>query len=217
MKRRVTGSSAATSEATKFSPTPETHDHGAAFARQDDALRLLLANYRQRVRAFELGHGGAHGLEQVFLRGEMKVHAMRDHFGVGFRGERVAGLLQLLAQLFVIFDDAVVDDGQAIVRDVRVCVALGRHAVRGPARVRDADLAVRGIRLDGFLEHLDLADGAQPLELRGAIQHGDAGGVVATVFEPAQSLHEDGDDVALSDGSDDSAHLDSAHEASGGR
>jgi hypothetical protein len=73
--------------------------------------------------------------------------------------------------------------------------------------VRDADLAVRGIRLDGFLEHLDLADGAQALEFRGAVEHGDAGGVIASVFEPAQSLHEDGDDVALSDGSDDSAHL----------
>ena len=186
----------------------ETHDHRAAFARQDDALRLFFANYRQRVRAFELGHRGPHGLEQIFVRSEMEVHAMRDHFGIGFRGERVAGLLQLLAKLFVIFDDPVVDDGQAIVRDVRMRVALGGHAVRGPARVRDADLAVRGIRLDGVLEHLDLADRAQALELRGAVEHGDAGGVVATVFEPAQSLHEDGDDVSLSDGSDDSAHLD---------
>ncbi len=177
----------------------------------------VFADYRQRIGAFELGHRGAHGLEQIFLRGEVEVHAMRDHLGVGFRGERVAGLLQLVAQLFVIFDDPVVDDGQAIVRDVRVRVALGRHAVRGPARVRDADLAVRGIRLDGVLEHLDLADRAQALELGGAVEHGDAGGVVAAVFEPAQSLHQDGDDVALSDGSDDAAHLDSVREASGGR
>ena len=115
--------------------------------------------------------------------------------------------MQLFAQLFVIFDDPVVDDGQAAERDVRVRVALGRHAVRGPARVRDADLAVRGIRFDGVLEHLDLADRAQALELGGAVEHGDAGGVVAAVFEPAQSLHQDGDDVALSDGSDDAAHL----------
>ena len=71
----------------------QTHDHRATFARQDDALGLRLADYRQRVGAFELGHRGAHGLEQILLRGEMEVHAMRDHFGVGLRGELVAELL----------------------------------------------------------------------------------------------------------------------------
>ncbi len=135
------------------------------------------------------------------------VHAMRDHFGVGLGGERVAQLLQLFAQLFVVLDDAVVDDGEAVVRDVRMRVALGRHAVRRPARVRDAELAVGRIRVDRVLQHLHLADGAQALEFGGAVQYGDAGGVVAAVFEPAQSLHQDGDDVALSDRSDDSAHL----------
>ena len=163
----------------------ETHDHRTTFAREDDALGLGFTDDRQRIGAFELGHRGTHGLEQVLLRGEVEVHAMRDHFGVGFRRERVAGLLELVAQLFVILDDAVVDDGQATQRDVRVRVAFRRHAVRGPARVRDADLAVRGVRFDRFLEHLDLADRAQSLELGGAVEYGDAGGVVAAVFEPA--------------------------------
>ena len=45
------------------------------------------------------------------------------------------------------------------------------------------------------------------LSLRRAVEHGDAGGVVAAVFEAAQPFHEDGDDVPLSDGSDDAAHL----------
>ena len=185
----------------------QTDDHGTTFARQDDALGLGFADYRQRVGALELGHGGAHGLEEIFLRGEMEVHAVRDHFGVGFGGEGVAGLLELFAQLFVVLDDAVVNDREAAERDVRMRVALGRDAVRGPARVRDADLAVRGVGFDRVLEHLDLADGAQALELGGAVEHGDAGGVVAAVFEAAQPLHQDRDDVALSDGSDDAAHL----------
>ena len=143
----------------------ETHDHRATFAREDDALGLGFADDRQRVGAFELGHRGAHGLEQIFLRREVEVHAMRDHFGVGFRREGVAGLLQLFAQLFVILDDAVVDDREAAERDVRMRVAFRRDAVRGPARVRDADLAVRGVRFDCILQHLDLADRAQALEL----------------------------------------------------
>ena len=83
MKRRVTGSSAATSEATKFSSTPEADDHRAAFARQDDALRIVLAHHRERVGALELRHGGAHGLEQVLHRCQVMVDAVRDDFGVG--------------------------------------------------------------------------------------------------------------------------------------
>ena len=146
MKRRVTGSSAETSEATKFSSTPEADDHRATFARQDDALGFGFADHRQRVGAFEFGHRGAHGLEQILLRLHVVVHAMRDHLGIRFGGEVVAELLELVAQLFVILDDAVVHDGEAVVRDMGVRVALGGHAVRGPARVGDAHLAVRGVR-----------------------------------------------------------------------
>ena len=50
-------------------------------------------------------------------------------------------------------------------RDVRVRVALARHAVRGPARVRDAEVAVRGICVERVLQLLHLADGAQPLQM----------------------------------------------------
>ncbi len=46
----------------------EADDDRAAFARQDDALRIVLADDRERVGAFELGDRGAHGLEQVLLR-----------------------------------------------------------------------------------------------------------------------------------------------------
>ena len=39
-----------------------------------------------------------------------------------------------------------------------------------------------------------------------AVQHGDAGRVVAAVLEAAQAFDQDGNDVAISDGADDSAH-----------
>jgi hypothetical protein len=186
---------------------PEADDHRTTLAREDDALGLLLTDDRERVRALELRDGGAHGLEQILLRLQMVVYTMGDHFGVGLRSEFVTGLLQILAQLFVVLDDAVVNDGEAVVRDVRVGIALRGHAVRRPARVRDAHLAVGRVRVDRVLEHLHLADGAQPLEVRRAIEHRDAGGVVAAILEPAQAFHQDRDDVALSDGSDDAAHL----------
>ena len=135
------------------------------------------------------------------------MHAMRDHFGVGLGSELVTELLQVVAQLFVVLDDAVVHDGQTVVRDMRMRVALGGHAMSGPARVCDAHLAVRVIGVDRVLEHLHLADGAQALQMRRAVQYRDAGRVVAAIFQPAEPFHEDGYDVPVSDGSDDAAHL----------
>ena len=81
--------------------------------------------------------GPAHGAEDVTQLLLVVMNAMRDDFGVGLGAERVAELGQLFTQLFVILDDAVVNDRDAVTRDVRVCVALGRHAVRRPACVRD--------------------------------------------------------------------------------
>ena len=90
MNRRVTGSSAATSDATKFSSTPEADDDRAAFAREDDPLGILLADHGQRVGAFELRHRRAHGLEQVLHRLEVVVDAVGDDFGVRLGRELVA-------------------------------------------------------------------------------------------------------------------------------
>jgi hypothetical protein len=59
----------------------------------------------------------------------VEMHAMGDHLGVGFRCEGIAGPGQLVAQLFVIFNDAVVNDRESAQRDVRMGVAFGRDAV----------------------------------------------------------------------------------------
>ena len=86
-------------------------------------------------------------------------------------------------------------------------VALAWYAVSSPTRMRDADLAPGRILIDGILQHLDLTDRAQARETVGAIEDCDAGGIIAAVFQPAQTLHEDGDDIALGDRSDDSTHI----------
>ena len=144
MNRRVTGSSAATSDATKFSFVAEADHDRAARAREHDAVGVFLRHHRERVRAFELRDRRAHGLEQVARCLQVIVDAVRDDFGVGLGRELVAGL-QLVAQLLVVLDDAVVHERDAVARDVRMGVALARHAVRGPARVRDAEVPVRRV------------------------------------------------------------------------
>ena len=75
---------------------------------------------------------------------ERRLDQVREHLGVGLGLERVPLHLEHLPQRAVVLDDAVVHDGdRARAVDVRMRVALVRRAVRGPARVGDAD-ACRG-------------------------------------------------------------------------
>ena len=87
----------------------------------------------------------------------------------------------------MVLDDAVVHD-RDVAGDVRVGVELARPAVRGPARVADAGRARRAVRFaSAVVEVRELADGAHDLDAL-AVVHGEAGRVVAAVFEPAQAV-----------------------------
>src|SRR6185437_6330041 len=188
----------------------EPHDDGAPLPSQNDAVRIALAHDGERIGAFELGDGCADRLEQIAYGLEMAMHAMGDHLGIRLRGELVTAALELGAQLLMVLDDAVMNDRESVARDVRMGIALARHAVGRPARVRDAELAVRRIVIERVLQRLHLADGAQALELVMAVDHGDPSRVVAAIFEPAQALHQNGNYVALGNRSDDSTHLGSS-------
>jgi len=118
-------------------------DHDRATLASDyDAVGVGLRYHGQRVGTLEFGHCCANGLEQVARHLEVVVHAVRDHLGVRLGGELVALALRFGAQFLVILDDAVVDDRDAVLGDVRMGVAFARHAVGRPARVRDAEATV---------------------------------------------------------------------------
>ena len=136
----------------------------------------------------------------------MMVDAMRDHFGVGFRAEGVPEVDEPGPQRLVIFDDAVVHDGDPVARDVRMRIARGRHAVGGPAGVGDADVTLNRRRGEGVLQSLDLAHRAHAGELMLLRQHGEPGRVVAAVLEAPQALDEDRNRIAFRNNTDDSAH-----------
>jgi hypothetical protein len=61
------------------------------------------------------------------------------------------------------------------------------------------------IRLDASHELCDARGGARTLEA-GACVNRHAARVIPAVFKPLQTLHEDGNDIALRNCSDDAAH-----------
>jgi hypothetical protein len=88
---------------------------------------------------------------------------------------------------------------------MRMRVVNDRRAMRRPARVGNARAVLEAFGGDAGRQ---LGD---PRRAAGASQSAplmdrDAARVVAAVFEPTQALDEDRDDVARTDGRDDSAH-----------
>ena len=175
-------------------------------------MRLVLAEDGDGIGAVQLRDGRLHRLEQVSVI--QAVDQVADHLGVGLAVESVALALQRGAQFFVVFDDAVVDQRDAAglaarvlawtVAEVRMRVVNQRRAVRGPARVGNAGGAREMLLLD-LLQQLGHPVGAaRALQAVGMDCH--AAGVIAPVFQPLQTLHQDGNDIASRDGADDATH-----------
>ena len=132
---------------------------------------------------------------------------MRQHFGVGVGTERVAGLEQLLFESVVIFDDAVVDDGDSAgLIEVRMRIFVRRRPMRGPARVADAEISRDRFGFQKLCEtfadfSLFLAD-----QQFAVMHHGDACAVVTAIFQPSQSFQQDGRSRFFTDVSNNAAH-----------
>ena len=113
---------------------------------------------------------------------------------------------QLLAQLAEILDDAVVHDRDAV-GGVRMGVALGRLAVGRPAGVADADRARRAARSRSRASRLRSLPSARRRVELAVLQRGDAGGIVAAIFEALERIDQLARDRLAAENSDDSAHV----------
>ena len=130
-----------------------------------------------------------------------------QNLGIGGGLELVAGSEQTRLQPFVVFDDAVVDDGDSTgLIEVRMRIDVGRGTMSGPAGMADAGMAGGGglkqKRRDSFVDApLFFAD----LE-RVPVENGDARAVIAAVFEPAQPVDDDRRRLVISNIANNSAH-----------
>ena len=120
----------------------------------------------------------------------------------------IALVQELALQLREILDDAVVYQGDAsALAHMGVGVDVVGLAVGGPAGVADAQGAgqIRAV-MGQVLQHLQAALGLLHLHpLRAA--HGDACGVIAPVFQPLQSVQQNGRGLLLAYISYDSTHI----------
>ena len=180
-------------------------DERRAVAHGDDRPRIVGRDEHQREQPAQHAKRAAHGAFQP-VAAHLALDDVRDHLGVGLGDEPVALGGQLALQLEVVLDDAVVDDDDAPgAIAVGVRVLLGRPAVRGPAGVADAVVAVEGGVGKRQLEVRQLARRAAQRD--GAVaDDGDPGRVVAPVLETPEALDEDRDDRLAPDVTDDATH-----------
>ena len=181
----------------------DADDDGTAIARDDDGVGAFGIDHRESVGAADHGERGAHRILERLLgrRGDQVGHDFR----IGLRQKLHALRGEAGPQLRGVFDDAVVDDGEALrTVGVRVRVPVARLAVRRPAGVRDAGAALEL----GGQRVLELANATLALvdaEFVAPHQR-DAGRIVAAVLQPVQTLEEDRRRIALADVTDYAAH-----------
>ena len=175
-------------------------DHDAGFARAEGDDRLRTGQARA---------GLLHGGKEVASGIEALLEEVGDGLGVGLAVERVAAPGELGTEGGVVFDDAVVDDDDVVAAaGVGVGVGVAGGAVGGPAGVTDARVGGgQGVLADGAVELGDLSAALGDRGLAPCLgQEGDAGRVVAAVFEVAQAGQQDRRGLARAGVGDDPAH-----------
>ena len=175
------------SDATKNSPSPSPTTIGGPFRAatilSGSSAEISTSAKRPRISMQRPAH---RVFETVVLH--LALDEMRDDFGVGLGDERVALPLQLLLQIEIVLDDAVVhDDDLAGAVAVRMGVLLGRAAVRRPARVADAVVAgVAGVGSRRMTRsRFDSLPALRRSVTAPVADDRDAGRIVAAVFQTA--------------------------------
>ena len=128
-------------------------NHRAVLAGHVDLLRIIFKHHSQRIGTADTHHGmvdGIHRGTQVFL--VIIVYQLDRHLGVGLGIELITFPQQLIFQLLIVLNDAVVyADHIAVVAAMGMGVVLGWLAVGRPAGVADAAVPCQGLAAIGLL------------------------------------------------------------------
>jgi hypothetical protein len=178
----------------------DADDERASLPRAHDPAGFAGGDHGDGVGTVKLGHGRLHRVQEIAATRSVPVgvHQVRDDLGVGLRAEDVPQRLQALAQRLEVLDDAVVDDGDLVGRDVRMGVGRGRRAVRRPTGVGDAGAGRQAARVSLRREvgHARGADHSLEAGRSPRVDDRQPRRVVTAVFESADAVDQDRDDVA---------------------
>lgn len=152
----------------------DADDERAAVARDEKLIRAIGAQDAERVAALQAAERFEHSVLEIAVAGIIHIQQVHNDLGIRLTMEHEALGLEHLAQLHEVFDDAVLHNGElAIVAHMRVGVCLRRCAVRCPARMAEADVAVKVLTVMRFGKKvLDHAAGLGQFD-RAAVEHGD--------------------------------------------
>ena len=151
----------------------------------------------------------AHGLQHAAALLIVDLQQLGHHLAVGLRGEFHPLAQQVFLDLLVVLDDAVVDQGHlAALAHMGMGVDVVGLAVGGPAGVADAQVPVEVRPVMAELpQRLQPALALADLQSQLLRPHSDAGGVIAPVLHPIQTIQQDGGGLlVLAHESDNSAH-----------
>ena len=115
---------------------------------------------------------------------------------------------QLQPQSLMVFDNAVMHQSQSLTGNMGVRISRRRLSMGRPARVRNADAAVKpALAFDQLFQDPDATDALGDLDLAGLVLNRHAGRVVAAVLEASQSIENIFRRPFRADVSDDAAHM----------
>ena len=116
----------------------------------------MRADRRQGEVAAKFDYAPAEGLGEAHARGELPFEHVGNDFAVCLGGAGMAFDCELLAELAVVLDDAVVDDGDgAGAVEVGMGIVLDRGAMGCPAGMADPGSQSRRRLRGGRLERIE--------------------------------------------------------------
>ena len=188
----------------KHLPLTKADSERRALAGADQQIRMARENHRQRKGAMHPlqrcrcgSFGRMTALQEI-------IHQKREGFSIGFGLKGVAARFQFGAQLRVVFDDTVMDNNHAR-RTMWMRIARGWRAMRGPARMTNAGGAGQRACFQGRGQIPELALSTPAINLA-VNKGGDAGTVIAAIFQTPQRFQKPRCRRLLPNHADNAAH-----------
>ena len=178
------------------------------FADRDHSIRLIDRNDREGKDTAKFGNRAPNGkLERKAFFLDVMPDQMRDDLGVRLGLEVMAFGREPFLESEVILDDPIMDnDDLARLITVRMCVLLGRSAVRRPSRVADAVCPIERAQPYRLFKIAELSLGPPQFQMPALINDRNARRVVSAILELPKAIDDQRHNLLISNVSNNSAH-----------